>query len=91
MSTSIESLPDQVLLYIFTHVNHYHDFDSIRSVCKRWYFLAIKAAAIMQRAFKRCDQFKWFIFFFFCILKFYRLYDHLYSFKQRCTINESLM
>lgn len=61
-STTISCLPDEALLYIFTCVNQYCDLDSVRIVCRRWYFLANKAIGIMKRAFMRCDQFQWHLY-----------------------------
>ncbi|KAL3117101.1 hypothetical protein niasHT_007504 [Heterodera trifolii] len=56
---SIQQLPDNVLELIFTYVSPYEDYNSIKLVSRRWYYLATGTLRRMTHFFNKCINFSW--------------------------------
>ena len=58
---SIELLPEDIVEYIMLHLTPYGDMQACKLVCTQWYRLATGAMSRLNRLFRRCDAFEWFV------------------------------
>jgi hypothetical protein len=57
---TIHYLPDNCLELIFTHVNLYDDFNSLKLVSRRWNQISNGSLRRMKRFFYKCVDFSWY-------------------------------